>query len=99
MERIDIDDVLEQDHINTFEGADKEAQEIKELKSNVNISDTRKSAGRKKIGKTLSKNKITFYVDDEQLEYMENLTNKKERTPNAIAKKLFIADFELHKEN
>jgi len=96
MERLDIDDVLDQDHINTFEKADKEAQEIKELKSNN--TDDKKSAGRKKMGKSLSKNKITFYVDDEQLEYMESLTNKKERTPNAIAKKLFVRDYELHKD-
>jgi hypothetical protein len=28
--------------------------------------------------------------------YLESLTNRKERTPNAVAKKLFLAHFELH---
>ncbi len=58
--------------------------------------DTKKAAGRPTVGKSKATNKIAFVVDDEMLEYLENLTTKQNRTPNAVAKKLFIKDYEMH---
>ena len=79
----------------SFESADKKEAEHKELKEIA--TSVAKKAGRPLKGKSKAKNKIAFVVDDEQLEYLESLTNRKERTPNAVAKKLFLANYELHK--
>jgi hypothetical protein len=98
--KISLDDALEQDSIHTFEGADKQAQELKELKEEANKETSNiKGAGRKRIGKSLTTHKIAFYVNDEQLEYLENMTNKEQRSPNAVAKRLFIKDYEMHSED
>jgi hypothetical protein len=95
-EKLSLNDALKQEHINTFEGADAKAQEHKELKSGV--TEQLKKAGRPAIGKSKATNKICFVIDDEQLEYLESLTSKEARTPNAIAKKLFVSNYELHKK-
>lgn len=81
---------------NSFEGADKKESEYKELKEIAASKTEKKKAGRRIQGKSKATHKIAFYVNDEQLEYLENLTNRKERTPNAVAKKLFLAHYELH---
>ena len=80
----------------SFEGADKKEAEHKELKEIVASKTEEKKSGRPLQGKSKATHKIAFYVNDEQLEYLESLTNRKERTPNAVAKKLFLANYELH---
>jgi len=57
-----------------------------------------KKAGRPTAGQSKATNKIAFVVDDEQLAYLENLTSKEFRTPNAVAKKLFLANYEIMKK-
>ena len=81
---------------NSFEGADAKEAEHKELKEIVASKSEEKKAGRPIQGKSKATNKIAFYINDEQLEYLESLTNRKERTPNAVAKKLLLAHYELH---
>ena len=76
----------------SFEVADKKEAEHKQLKEIVSS----KKGGRPLQGKSKATHKIAFYVNDEQLDYLENLTNRKERTPNAVAKKIFLAHYELH---
>jgi hypothetical protein len=78
---------------NSFEAADKKEAEHKELKASKSEE---KKAGRPLQGKSKSTHKIAFYVNDETLDYLESLTNRKERTPNAVAKKLLLAHYELH---
>lgn len=94
--KIDIDEALEQETIHTFEGADQKEKEHQELKSSNGKEE--KKAGRNVMGKSKATNKIAFVIDDEQLEYLESLTDRKDRTPNAIAKKIFIANYELNKK-
>ena len=95
-----IDEIIpKSDTNNTFESADKKEQEHKELKKVVETIAQGKKAGRPMIGKSLTKHKIAFYVNSEQLEYLESLTNRKERTPNAVAKKIVLNAFELHNKS
>jgi hypothetical protein len=93
--KLNINEVCDQEHINTFENADQKVKEHLALKEIVEKT-TDKKAGRPTVGKSKATNKIAFVVDDEMLEYLESLTDKKDRTPNAIAKKLFIRDYEMH---
>jgi len=94
--KLSLDEALEQDHINTFEGADAKAQEHKDLKSGV--TDQLKKAGRPTVGKSKATNKIAFMVDDEQLEYLKSLMNYEQKlsSPNAVAKKLFLSNYEIN---
>jgi len=80
---------------NSFESVDKKEAEHKELKEII-ASTTEKKAGRPIQGKSKATNKIAFMVNDEVLEYLESLTDKKDRTPNAVAKKLLMANYEIH---
>ena len=84
---------------NSFEGADAKEAEHKELKEIVASKNGEKKAGRPLQGKSKTTHKIAFYVNDEILDYLESLTNRKERTPNAVAKKLLLAHYELHSKN
>ncbi len=93
MKKLSIKEAVKHEPLKTFEDADKQEQEYQELKS---ITTEQKQAGRPIQGKSKATHKIYFVVNDEQLEYLENLTNRKERTPSAIAKKLFISNFELY---
>jgi len=90
-----IDEIVPKVEVeHSFEKADQEAKEHEELKE---VAKTiTKKAGRPLAGKTPTRHKIAFYVNDEQLEYLESLTNRKERTPNAVAKKIVINAYELH---
>jgi|AMQJ01.1.fsa_nt_gi hypothetical protein len=95
-QKLSLDEALSQQQINTFEGADAKAKEHQELKAGVTQQD--KKAGRPTAGQSKATNKIAFVVDDEQLAYLESLTSKEFRTPNAVAKKLFLSNYELHKK-
>jgi hypothetical protein len=98
--RISFDEALKKEDVHTYEEAQAIADEHKQLKASKKEDSTgAKKAGRKMDGKSLTKHKIAFYVNDEQLEYLEILTNRKERTPNAVAKKLFVRDYELHSKD
>jgi len=92
--KLGINDAIEHTPIHSFEGADKKAQEYEELKNGV--TQQVKKAGRPTVGKSKATNKIAFMVDDEVHEYLESLTDKKDRTPNAVAKKLLMANYEIH---
>jgi hypothetical protein len=94
--KLSLNEALEQKHINTFEGAEAKAQEHEDLKNGVTVQV--KKAGRPTVGKSKATNKIAFMVDDEVLSYLESLTDKKDRTPNAVAKKLLMANYEIHKK-
>jgi len=95
--KLGINAVLEHEHINTFENAEAKEQYHKQLKQEVQSKTETKKSGRPTAGKSKATNKIAFVVDDEQLEYLESLTDRKDRTPNAVAKKLFLANYEIHK--
>lgn len=79
--------------VKTFEDVQKESDKLKALSE-----DTKKKAGRKMLGKSYTRHKIAFYVNDEQLDYLYSLVNPREKlnTPSAVAKMLFIRDYELH---
>lgn len=84
------------------------SNEVKEIEEDVKVvvkkkevkkeEPTAKVAGRPTVGKSKATNKIAFVVDDEQLEFLESLTDRKDRTPNAVAKKIFLAHYELQKD-
>lgn len=95
--KLSLDEALNQEQLNTFEGADAKAAELENLKSGVTQQD--KKVGRPTAGQSKATNKIAFVVDDEQLAYLESLVSREFRTPNAIAKKLFLANYELQKKN
>lgn len=95
-EKLKIDEVLGHEQINTFEEAEKSAQEIKQLKAQANTQI--KKAGRPVAGKTKATNKIAFVVDDDVLDYLWSLADRTLRTPNAVAKKLLMANYEIHKK-
>jgi len=94
--KLNIHEACEQNHINTFDEADRKEKMFKELQNIVGKKE--KKAGRPTIGKSKATNKIAFMVDDETLSYLESLTDKKDRTPNAVAKKLLMANYEVHKK-
>ena len=93
--KISIHEATAKEHINTFENADQKVKEYIALKEIVENNTSGKS-GRPTAGKSKATNKIAFVVDDEMLDYLESLTTKQDRTPNAVAKKLFIRDYEIH---
>jgi len=70
---------------------------VKKKEKTPIISTIEKKAGRPITGKSKATNKIAFMVDDEVNDYLETLTDKKDRTPNAVAKKLLMAHYEIHK--
>jgi len=78
--------------VKTFEDVQKESEKLKELTNNP------KKVGRKMLGKSYTRHKIAFYVNDEQLDYLYSLVNPREKlnTPSAVAKMLFVRDYELH---
>lgn len=97
-QKLSLDEALNQQQINTFEGADAKAKEHQELKAGVTQQD--KKAGRPTAGKSKATNKIAFVVDDEQFEYLKSLMNYdlKLNSPSAVCKMLFVRDFELHRK-
>jgi len=99
--KISLDDALEQDSIHTFEGADRKAEALKTLEEiSKKVAENKEvKAGRKRLGKSVAKHRVYFYVDDEQLEYLESLTSRESRTPSAVAKKMFLRDYEMHKKD
>ncbi len=97
-EKLNLDEVLSATtDAGAFADADAKELEHKALK-NIVVNGSEKKAGRPLQGKSKATNKIAFVVDDEVLEYLESLTNRKDRTPNAVAKKLLLANFEIHKK-
>jgi len=81
-----------------FTEADAKEQDHKNLKEIVAGGNDKKVAGRPVAGKSKATNKIAFMVDDEVLEYLESLTDRKDRTGNAVAKKLLMSNYEIHKK-
>ena len=90
---LNIDDVLNDDEpaVQSFKKVEDKKVEVDNLKKQVE----EKKAGRPKNGKSKARNKIAFYVDDEQLEFLENLTTREDRTPNAVVKKIFLSHYNL----
>ncbi len=97
--RLDINAVLGKSSLNSFAAADKKEEEHKILKEIV-LNDNKGKSGRPVRGKSKATNKIAFVVDDEQLAYLKSLINydNKILSPNAAAKKLFLAAYEIHKD-
>ena len=93
---MDINDMLDETPVTAFADADREAKEVADLKAGG-----KSKAGRKMSGKSKATNKIAFYVDDEQLEYLKAMLDydKKLSTPNAVAKMLFVRDYDLHRKD
>jgi len=98
---LNIDDVLNDDKapVQSFSKAEKAKNMIDELQKKVNENEEIKKVGRPKNGKSKAKNKIAFYVDDEQLEFLENLTTREDRTPNAVVKKIFLANYKINSQD
>jgi hypothetical protein len=98
--KLDLDAVLDATVLDAdvFTKADEKEQDHRNLKSIVAGSDDKKVAGRPIAGKSKATNKIAFMVDDEVLEYLESLTDRKDRTGNAVAKKLLMSNYEIHKK-
>ena len=99
--KLSIKEAVKHKALRTFEGADRQAQEHKELKSIKDTTKEQKTAGRPLKGKSKATNKVYFVVDDEQLEYLESLVDYKRKltSPSAVCKMLFVRDYELHKLN
>lgn len=99
--KLSIKEAVKHKALRTFEGADKQAKEHKELKSIKDTTEEQKTAGRPLKGKSKATNKVYFVVDDEQHEYLKSLMDydKKLTSPSAVCKMLFIKDYELHKKD
>jgi len=93
--KMSLKELLEKGKGKTFEDVQKERDKLKALSE---TTPTQKKVGRKMLGKSYTKHKIAFYVNDEQLEYLYSLVNPRQKlnTPSAVAKMLFLRDFELH---
>jgi hypothetical protein len=100
LKKLSIKEAVKHKALRTFEGADIQAQEHKELKSIKDTTEARKT-GRPLKGKSKATNKVYFVVDDEQLEYLESLIDYKRKltSPSAVCKMLFVRDYELHKKD
>jgi len=94
MKKLSIKEAVKHEPLKTFEDADKQAQEYQELKSITG----QKRAGRPIQGKSKATHKIYFVVNDEQYNYLKSLMDydKKLNSPSAVAKMLFLKDYELH---
>jgi len=79
-----LKDLVKKEDAMTFEKA-------QEIKDRAKVADTPK-VGRKMLGKSKVRNKITFYVDDEQYAILKSKLDydKKLSTPNAVAKHLLV---------
>ena len=61
--------------------------------------ETRKNkGGRPMIAKTPSNRPIRFVVDQELEDWLESMTGRKEKTPSAVAKKILLNYYEMHKK-
>jgi len=92
--KLTLEEALNQAQKGSFKQEDNNKKEFDDA-TNPKI----KKAGRPNIGKTKATHKIAFVVDDEQIAYLKNLINydKKLSTPSAVAKHLFVRDYDLHK--
>ena len=88
-----LKDIVAKEDVHTYEQAQKQKDKLKQVEDSNSSK-----VGRKMLGKSKATNKITFYVDDEQLEYLISLVDYKAKkaTPSAVAKELFIRDYDLH---
>ena len=84
--------------LKTFEGAKKNAQDLKDLKAGT---ETTNKGGRPIKGKSPADYDIRFKVDEETFLWLQKQTTKadgmpaKERTAHAVAKKIVVAQCEL----
>jgi len=94
MKKLSIKEAVKHEPLKTFEDADKQAKEIKELKNTTG----QKKAGRPIQGKSKATHKIYFVVNDEQYDYLKSLMDydKKLNSPSAVAKMLFLKDYDIH---
>jgi len=91
--RTQITDEIQEDEV-TITVKEKPKTEMQSDKKEV------KTAGRKMDGKSLTKHKIAFYIDDDQLAYLTSMVVKgrgsKLKTENAVCKMLFLRDYNHH---
>lgn len=91
--RTQITDEVKEDEV-TITVKEKPKTQVEADKKEV------KTAGRKMDGKSLTKHKIAFYVDDEELAYLSSMIvlgrSSKLKTENAVAKNIFVKDYQLH---
>lgn len=93
-DRMSIDDVLGDVEVPvvSFEEADRR-ESVDKTVEGVN------KGGRPIKGRSKATNKVAFHIDDETLAWLEGMTNTKERTPNAVIKKILTNQYELMNKN
>jgi len=94
--KIGIDDAIGHTPIHSFEEADAKAQEHKHLKDSV--AQQVNKGGRPLAGESKATEKVAFHITKEVKAWLETLTNTKERTPNAVIKKMLMQQYELNKK-
>lgn len=95
--KIAIGDAIEHTPIHSFEGADKKAQEHKDLKASMTQQVNK--GGRPLAGESKATEKVAFHIPKEVKAWLETLTNTKERTANAVIKKIIMQQYEVYKKD
>lgn len=75
----------------TYEEAQEESNKLKKMDE---VTEPKKG-GRPVAGRGKVTHKIAFHIDQETKDWLESKTNTKERTPNAVVKKILMAQFDL----
>jgi len=79
--------------VQSFTGAVKKAEEIEELKEKAEPPINR--GGRPMQGKTKANIPVRFVISEEVDKWLESMTDRKHKTPSAVAKKILMAQYEL----
>ena len=92
--KLGINDAIEHTPIHSFEGADKKAQEHKDLKAGVTQQVNK--GGRPLAGESKATEKVAFHIPKEVKDWLETLTGVGKRTPNAVIKEILMREYEIH---
>lgn len=92
--KLAIGDAIEHTPIHSFEGADKKAQEHKDLKAGVTQQVNK--GGRPLASESKATEKVAFHITKEVKAWLETLTGVGKRTPNAVIKSMLMKEYEIH---
>lgn len=80
--------------VQSFTGAVKKAEEIQELKEKAEPAVNK--GGRPMQGKTKANIPVRYVISEEVDKWLESMTDRKHKTPSAVAKKILMAQYQLH---
>ena len=96
--KVNINEAIGQEQIHSFEGADRKEKVFNQLDNLAKLVEGKNKGGRPIAGESKATEKVAFHIPKQVKDWLETLTNTKERTPNAVIKKILMQQYELNKK-